>query len=153
MSKVSVTGSRRVLSGVVETVHNQHLLHITEYDDSWEGFAPGNPASDAEEAAEQLVTVRALESILGVDPEDAGPRRVLSDEEVETELRDVRDQVNKLDYRRDAIEDRIGEIEESLDAVEPFVALGIDLDLLSGYDSLQVAVGEGRLNAGDDLAR
>ena len=144
MSKVSVTGSRRVLSGVVETVHNQHLLHITEYDDSWEGFAPGNPASDAEEAAEQLVTVRALESILGVDPEDAGPRRVLSDEEVETELADVRDQVNKLDDRRDAIEDRLGEIEESLDAVEPFVALGIDLDLLSGYDSLQVAVGEGQ---------
>ena len=144
MSKVSVTGSRRVLSDVVETVHDQRLLHVTEYDDSWEGFAPGDPADDAEEAAEQLVTVRALESILGVDPEDAGPRRVLSDEEVETELADVRDRVNELDDQRDAIEDRLAEVEESLDAVEPFVALGIDLDLLSGYDSLQVAVGEGR---------
>jgi V/A-type H+-transporting ATPase subunit I len=143
MSKVSVTGSRRVLSDVVETVHDQHLLHVTEYDDSWEGFAPGDPAGDAEEAAELLVTVRSLESILDVDDEDAGPTRVLSDAEVEAELADVRDRVNELDDRADEIEDRLAAVEEELDAVEPFVALGIDLDLLSGYDSLQVAVGEG----------
>ena len=143
MSKISVTGSRRVLSDVVETVHDQHLLHVTEYDDSWEGFAPGNPAGDAEASAEQLVTVRSLKSILGVDEEDAGPTRVISDAEVEAELADVRERVNDLDDQRDELEDRLAAVEEELAAVEPFVALGIDLDLLSGYDSLQVAVGEG----------
>jgi V/A-type H+-transporting ATPase subunit I len=143
MSKVSVTGSRRVLPDVVETVHDQHLLHITEYDGSWEGFAPGDPAGDAEAAAERLVTVRSLKSILAVDDADAGPTRVLSDDEVEAELADVRERVNDLDDRRDEIEDRLGAVEETLDAVEPFVDLGIDLDLLSGYDSLQVAVGKG----------
>ena len=144
MSKVSVTGSRRVLTDVVETVHEQHLLHVTEYDDSWEGFAPGDPAGDAEAAAEQLVTVRALESILDVDESDAGPTRVLADAEVADELADVRERVNELDDRRDEIRDRLATVEEELEAVEPFVALGVDLDLLSGYDSLQVAVGEGR---------
>jgi V/A-type H+-transporting ATPase subunit I len=144
MSKVSVTGSRRVLGDVVETVHDQHLLHVTEYDDSWEGFAPGDPAGDAEESAERLVTVRSLKSILGVTPDDAGPTRVLSDGELASELVDVRDRVNDLDDRRDEIEDRLRAIDESVDAAEPFVRLGIDLDLLSGYDTLDVAVGEGR---------
>ena len=144
MSKVSVTGSRRVLGDVVETVYDQQLLHVTEYDDSWTGFAPGDPATDAEDAAERLVTVRSLESILGVESDDAGPTRVLDDDELTSELADVRERVNRLEDRRDEVEDRLREIEEALDAAEPFVTLGIDLDLLRGYDSLQVAVGEGR---------
>jgi len=143
MSKVSVTGSRRVLADVVEAVHDQHLLHLTEYDDSWEGFAPGDPTGDAEAAAERLVTVRSLESILDVQPADAGPTRVLSDEELAAELEDVRERVNALEDRRDEVEDRVREVEEALEAAEPFVALGVDLDLLDGYDSLAVAVGEG----------
>jgi V/A-type H+-transporting ATPase subunit I len=144
MSKVSVTGSRRVLDEVVETVHDQHCLHLTEYDDSWEGFAPGDPTGDAEAAAERLVTVRSLESILGVGPEDAGPTRVLADDDLAAELADVRERVNDLDDRRDEIEDRLRDVEEALTALDPFVALGVDLDLLRGYDSLAVAVGEGR---------
>jgi V/A-type H+-transporting ATPase subunit I len=147
MSKVSVTGSRRVLEDVVEAVHDQHRLHLTEYDDSWEGFAPGDPTGDAEAAAERLVTVRSLESILDVGPVDAGPTRMLSDEELATELEDVRERVNALEDRRDEIEDRIREIDEALETVEPFVALGVDLDLLAGYDTLQVAVGEGDADA------
>ena len=147
MSKVSVTGSRRVLEDVVEAVHDQHRLHLTEYDDSWEGFAPGDPTGDAEAAAERLVTVRSLESILDVGPADAGPTRMLSDEELATELEDVRERVNALEDRRDEIEDRIREIDEALETVEPFVALGVDLDLLAGYDTLQVAVGEGDADA------
>ncbi|MFB6167355.1 MAG: V-type ATP synthase subunit I [Haloferacaceae archaeon] len=143
MSKVSVTGSRRVLADVVELVYDRNLLHVTEYDDSWEGFAPGDPTGDAETSADRLVTARSLKSILGVSPEDAGPTRVLTDEEVASELADVRERVNELDDRRDEIESRIAEIDEALETVDPFVELGIDLDLLSGYDSLQVAVGEG----------
>ena len=150
MSKVSVTGSRRVLDDVVETVHDQHLLHLTEYDDSWEGFSPGDPTGDAEAAAERLVTVRSLKSILGVGPDDAGPTRVVEDDDLAAELADVRGRVNDLDDRRDEIKDHLRDVEESLAALDPFVALGIDLDLLRGYDSLQVAVGESR---GDEIER
>ena len=50
MSKVSVTGSKAVMEAVVETVHGLNLLHVTEYDGSWEGFDPGDPASGAEES-------------------------------------------------------------------------------------------------------
>jgi V/A-type H+-transporting ATPase subunit I len=143
MSKVSVTGSKGVMDDVVEAVHDCNLLHVTEYDGSWEGFRPGDPIDGAEDASEKLVTVRSIESILDVDAEDAGPTRIVTDEALDTELETLRERVNELEDRRDEIRTELGRIEEELAAVEPFAALGIDLDLLSGYDTLSVIVGEG----------
>ena len=90
MSKVSVTGSKKVMDDVVETVHDLNLLHVTEYDGSWDGFAQGNPTEGAESASEKLVTIRSIESILDVDAEDAGPKRVVSDDALEADLLEVR---------------------------------------------------------------
>ncbi len=146
MSKVSVTGSKRVMGQVIEAVHELNLLHVTDYDGSWQSFQPGDPASGAESASEKLVTVRAIQDILDVeeDPSDSpAHERILSDEEIETRLAEVREEVNALDDRRDDIRSELRDIEEQIAAMEPFARLGIDLDLLSGYDSLEVAVGEG----------
>jgi V/A-type H+-transporting ATPase subunit I len=144
MSKVSVTGAKSVMDEVVDTVHDMRLLHVTEYDGSWAGFQPGDPVEGAERASERLVTVRSLESILDIDAADvdAAPRS-LDDETLGERLERVRTRVNDLDDRRSDIRDELGTIEERLDGVEPFAALGIDLDLLQGYDAVQVAVGEG----------
>jgi V/A-type H+-transporting ATPase subunit I len=143
MSRVSVTGSKGVMGEVIERVHELHLLHVTDYDGAWEGFTPGNPIAGADSASEKLVTVRSLESILDVDDDADVHTRVLDDEELDAELESVRTRVNELDDRRDDLRDELRSVEERLDAVEPFVDLGIDLDLLSGYDNLSVAVGEG----------
>ncbi|UIP00738.1 V-type ATP synthase subunit I [Halobaculum sp. CBA1158] len=143
MSKVSVTGADAYLDEVVETVHEMNLLHVTDYGGGWEGFEQGSPRSGAEGAAEKLVTVRSLKSILGVEDDDAGPARVLDDDELAAELEELREDVNALDDRRDDLRSRLRSIEERIEAVEPFADLGIDLDLLQGYDSVQVAVGRG----------
>ena len=143
MSRVSVTGSQRVLDDVVETIHDLNLLDLTDYDGNWEGFDPGNPVEGAEEAAEKLVTVRSLKSILDIDEEDAGPTRIVTDEALEDELEAIRTQVNDLDDERDEIRDELRAVEERIDGLEPFADLGIDMDLLGGYDTLEVVVGEG----------
>jgi V/A-type H+-transporting ATPase subunit I len=146
MSKVSVTGSKGVMGDVVEAVHDCNLLHVTEYDNSWEGFEPGTPVQGADDTSEKLVTVRSIESILGVDAEDAGPTRIVTDDALDEELEKIRGRVNELEDRRDDLRDELGSVEERLGAVEPFATLGIDLDLLSGYDTIDVAVGRGRAN-------
>jgi len=143
MSKISVTGSKRVMESAIETVHEQNLLHVSEYDGSWEGFEPGDPESEAESASETLVTVRSIESILGVEAEDAEGSRVVTDADIEEELTAVQSEANRLDDRRDDLRDELRSVEERVDGIEPFVELGIELHLLSGYDSLEVAVGEG----------
>ncbi|WP_137286604.1 V-type ATP synthase subunit I [Halorussus salinisoli] len=142
MSKVSVTGSRAVMDDVIETVHELNLVHLSDYDGSWEGFEPGDPVEGAEKASEKLVTVRSLESILDIDEEDAGPNRIVTDEALEDELESVRTEVNELDDRRSELENELRDVEDRLGSVKPFADLGIDLDLLSGYETLQVAVGE-----------
>jgi V/A-type H+-transporting ATPase subunit I len=142
MARVSVTGSDAVLDDVIEAVHDLRLLDLTEYDGGWEGFEPGAPREGAEGASDQLVTVRSLESILGVDESDAEGRPVLPDD-LDAEIEEVREQVNELDDRRDDLDDELRAVEEALDAVRPFVELGIDIDLLGGYETLSVAVGEG----------
>mgnify|MGYP000303550312 CR=1 FL=1 len=143
MSKVSVTGSKAVMDDVIETVHDLHLVHFTDYDGRWEGFDNGNPMAGGDEASEKLVTVRSIKSILGVEPEDAGPSRIVTDETLDTELEEIRTEANDLDDQRNDLESELREVEEELDSMDPFATLGIDLDLLWGYDSLAVEVGEG----------
>jgi len=147
MSKVSVTGARSVVDDVIEAAYEQRVLHLSEYDGSWTGFEPGDSLPGADDTAQKLVTVRALEDILDVEPDDAGPRRVLEDEELETELEAVRERVNDLDEEREALRDRLRELREEIDRMEPFADLGIDLDLLSGYRSVDVLVGRGKPDA------
>jgi V/A-type H+-transporting ATPase subunit I len=147
MSRVSVAGAKPVMDDAVEALHEHGRLHLSDYGGDWAGFDPGSPVAGADEASEKLVTVRSLESILDVDADDAGPTRIVTDEALEEELESVRTEVNELDDRRDAIEEDLREVEDRLSAVEPFAELGIDLDLLSGYDSLQVAVGRGNRSA------
>ncbi|WP_332322965.1 V-type ATP synthase subunit I [Natronomonas sp.] len=147
MSRVSVTGSKRVMEETIEAIHTVNLLHVTDYDDAWDGFDPGNPIEGADEAAEKLVTVRALESTLDITEEDAGRTRILDDEELEAELEETRTRVNELDDRRSELEAELRDIEEKIETARPFAELGIDLDLLSGYDSLTTAVGEGDADA------
>ncbi|WP_436928674.1 V-type ATP synthase subunit I [Halosimplex halobium] len=143
MSKVSVTGARSVMDDVVEATHDLNVLHLSEYEGHWDGFENGDPMEGGDEASEKLVTVRSLQSILGVEDDDAGPSRILKDEQLESELAEVRTEVNELDDRRSEIENELRDVRERIDAMEPFAALGIDLDLLYGYDSLAVQVGEG----------
>ncbi|WP_435100587.1 V-type ATP synthase subunit I [Halarchaeum sp. P4] len=147
MSKVSVTGTKNVIRDVIEVTHDQRVVHLTDYDESVEGFSSGNPLEGADEASEKLVTVRSLINILDVSEEDAGPARIVTDEALEEEFEEVRQQVNELDDRRDAIEGDLEDIEEEIAAAEPFVELGIDLDLLHGYENLDVVVGSGDTDA------
>ncbi len=144
MSRVSVTGAKTVMDDVIETVHDLNLLHLTEYDGSWQGFEPGDPVAGADRASSKLVTVRSLKSILDVDESEAEARDILvTDEAVETKLEEIRVEVNDLDDRRNEIRDELRSVEERIDAMEPFVTLGIPLELLRGYDSLAVQVGQG----------
>ena len=124
MCRVSVTGSKRVMEPVIEAVHDLDMLHVTEYDGSWDGFEPGDPVEGADAASDQLVTVRALESILDVDAEDAGPTRIVTDEALEEELGEIRERVNELEDRRDEIRTELGDVEDALDGADRHQLLG-----------------------------
>ncbi len=133
MSKVSVAGSRMVMPDVIEAVHGLNLVHLSDYDGSWEGFDHGTPVDGADEASDKLVTVRSVESILEVDEEDAGPQRIVTGEALEDELEEIRAQVNRLDARRNELEEELQSVEDRMELGEtvrqtryrPRLAVGI----------------------------
>jgi Archaeal/vacuolar-type H+-ATPase subunit I len=143
MSKVSVTGSKRVIDDVIEAVHGLNLLDLSDYDGSWESFEGGRSLEGADEINEKLVTVRALESSLDIGDDDGGQTRIVDREELDAELPELRDRINERDDERSELETKIRETAEEIEAIEPFADLGLDLDLLSGYNSLGVLVGQG----------
>ena len=143
MSKVSVAGSKRVLEPTIEAVHELSVLHLSEYDESWNDFELGHSLEGSEETNEKLVTVRALESILDVSEADADEEILIDDEMLTAELETLQETVNELDDQRSELRSQRRELDEEIEAVEPFAALGLELELLSGYDSLVVTVGEG----------
>ena len=143
MSKVSVTGSNRVIEPVIEAIHDLELVHLSEYEGQIEGFETGSPLSGAEDAADKLVTVRSLESMLDVSARDIDDPRILDRETVPDRLESIRETVTELDDERSAVRKELSTVKDDLDALQPFIDLGIDLDLLRGYDSLSVMVGTG----------
>ncbi|SDR34434.1 V-type ATP synthase subunit I [Natronobacterium texcoconense] len=143
MSKVSVTGSKGVMPTVIETIHGLNLVHLSDYDGSWEGFDNGNPIEGADDASEKLVTVRALESTLDLSADEADPGSVRLADDWEGRLEEIRTQINDLDDQRSEVQEELRQVDERIDRLEPFAELGIELDLLSGYDSVDVSVGEG----------
>ena len=147
MSKVSVTGSKRVIDDVIEAAYEHRSLHVTDYDERYEGFEPGQSLEGAEEVNERLVTVRSLESILDVEGDEIDAGGTLDDEALAAELADVRERVNELNDRRDELQTALRDRQEEIDRMEPFAELGIELDLLGGYDSLEVVVGEAKADA------
>jgi len=144
MSRVSVTGSKRVIDDVIEAAYSHHSLHVTDYDERYEGFEPGTSLDGAETLNERLVTVRSLESILDVDEDDAEVAPPLDDDELEAKLDRVRERVNDLNDRRDELRNAVRDRQEEIDRMEPFAELGIDLEYLRGYDSVEVVVGEAK---------
>ena len=146
MSRVSVAGSKAVLEEVVEELYDLNLVHVTDYDGSWEGFENGNPLEGGEEASGKLVQVRAVMNTLGVEEDDHdGPDTVYFDdrEEMYERFEGVRERVNELEDERNELRDSLREAREDRRTLEPFVELGIDVELLRDYDEIDVRVGQG----------
>ncbi|MFW6000074.1 MAG: V-type ATP synthase subunit I, partial [Halorubrum sp.] len=62
----------------------------------------------------------------------------------------VRERVNELNDERDELQAAIRDRQEEIDRLEPFAELGIDLEYLRGYDSVEVVVGEAKPAAVED---
>ena len=150
MSRVSVAGSKDVLEDAVEELHDLGLVHVTDYDGSWEGFENGEPLEGGEEVSGKLVQVRAVMNTLDVEDDDydgeEGPG-FRTREELYERLEKVRQTVNEVEDERNEVRERLREAREERRGLEPFVELGIDLELLYGYDEIDVHVGQGDAGA------
>jgi V/A-type H+-transporting ATPase subunit I len=141
MGRLVAAGSKNKLYEVIHALASLEALHIVDYDDSEEGFSLGTPGIKSEEVGRDLVRARAAKSVVNATT----PSRPLKAEEIRSKLEgDLQREIEEaldLSSKITDLETAIGSLREQEDLLAELEPLGIDLDLLSGYESIVAFVG------------
>jgi V/A-type H+-transporting ATPase subunit I len=141
MGRMIAAGSKEDLGKAIDVLASLEALHIVDYDDSEEGFSMGIPAGRSEEVGRDLVKARAARSVVNASP----PSKPLTADEIRRKLDgSLQSEIEKaleLSSKISDLDAEIGLLEEQEDSLAELEPLGVDLDLLSGYDSITSYVG------------
>ena len=144
MMRVTLSGLSRDLEKVSNNLAEERLIHLVEYGNDCDGFETGESLSYGEKTSEALVRVRSLIKMLEVEP--MAPSMLRTSEELSEGLNERLDDVeNKAVELRDKIREMSQELEESktrMEILSTFSGLGINLELMSGYENLDVFTGK-----------
>ena len=141
MGRFVAAGTKDNLSDAIETLAKLNALHILDYDGSEDGFSLGSPDPSSEEVGRALVKARSAASIIDFNgPESAVPTAKVRDS-LSAELPDKIEDLLQAQSRIDELDNDISSMDEELASLEMVASLGLDIELLSGYDSLSSFVG------------
>ena len=150
MTHLLITGLKERMEPTIRELYLQHAFHVREYvegkDPEYEGFVLGKPLSGAGSVSGELVRLRGVLSLLGIDPRQTSVKERPKAGEIagrmEQDLPPLEKEVEDLvTRRRDVLEPRIRGMEEEIAALAPFAAAPLDLDLYHGYTGIAVFTG------------
>ncbi|RAH07348.1 MAG: hypothetical protein CMA00_000100 [Methanobacteriota archaeon] len=141
MGRLVAAGTKEKLAEALQVLARMEALHIIDYDGTEDGFSLGSPEPGSEAIGRDLVKARAAASIVSA----TGPDRAVSANPVRESLgRDLPEKIEEVLSDSSRIDDlsneisSLGEEEAVLSLVAP---LGIDLDLLGGFETITSFVG------------
>ena len=141
MGRMVAAGNKERLGEAVEILARLEALHIIDYDGNEEGFSLGSPEKGSEEVGRDLVKARAATSVV----ETSGPARPVPEGPVRDSLgRDLPVKIEEVlsdSSRIDDLENEISSLLEEEAALSQVAPLGIDLELLGGYETITSFVG------------
>ena len=144
MMRVTLSGLSKDLDRVSNNLAEERLIHLIEYGNDFDGFETGESLSYGEKTSEALVRVRSLIKMLEVEP--MAPSMLRTSKELSEGMNERLDNVeNKAVELRDKIREMNQELEESktrMETLSAFSGLGINLELMSGYENLDVFTGK-----------
>lgn len=147
MTRTLIVAPKSAQRAAIETLYDLRSAHIVEFndrdDEEYEGFGIGSPLEEGSEASERLVRLRALKRQL--DLEDHEPEERYTVDEIEERLDQalvqVETDVQSATEARDRVESALDDLDDRIDAIEPFIGLPLDFEDYRGYDNLEVFVG------------
>ena len=130
------------MEATINTLHDLDLLHIEDYTEEGAYFHIGKPLKSATSLSEKLLKLRSIRSHLKTKenpyPKE-GRQQVL--DEINKELASLEKSLNDKMSEKSALESEIKELGRKVEALEPYAALGVPLELLYGYESVSVFIG------------
>ena len=142
MSRMTISGHKQNLSELSNLLDKHQLIHLIDYNNEDDGFKMGNSLSYGAKTSELLVKIRSVIKLLEVSPNPPTSPRLVSDIEKEIkEIDGIASQAHRLNDKQREFDRQIEELVSQLEQVEYFEGIDLDLDLLSGYSSMQVFAG------------
>ena len=142
MSRMTISGHKQNLSELSNLLDKHQLIHLIDYNNEDDGFKIGNSLSYGAKTSELLVKIRSVIKLLEVSPNPPTSPRLVSDIEKEIkEIDGIASQAHRLNDKQREFDRQIEELVSQLEQVESFEGIDLDLDLLSGYSSMQVFAG------------
>ena len=143
MSRLTVASPVDKLEDVLRICADLGCVHIEEYGNFEDGIGVGKAiSSDQSTSVSKLLTkARALQAeIAAVNPD--GPKSLAEVKKMVAAMPDlIDDALAKIDEARDA-ESEISNLTERVKALEKVSPLGIPLDLMAGYDGVELFIAE-----------
>jgi len=141
MGRIMAAGSKEKIDEVLGIIAKLNAIHFIEYNGLDEGFDLGVPKQESEVVGKRLNKLRSAASIVNF----TGPKKVVSADEVRSNLENsLSEAVDKLLHMNSHLEDVSSALSSSLETketLEMLSSLDIDVELLSGYNSLSSFVG------------
>lgn len=141
MGRLTAAGVKGDLDDALAILARLKALHFIDYDGSEDGLSLGTPASKADDISRVLNKVRAaaaqVEASGPGDAVPAGPVREAISGDLPTKVDALLDDLSRIDEIEASLASQTEE-ETTLRMVSP---LGIDVELLSGFESITSFVG------------
>jgi len=141
MGRLLAAGTKDKIDDVIDALASLNALHIIEYDGSDEGFNLGVPKEESEIVGKRLNKLRSAASIVDF----SGPKNPVSADKVRSDLdgslSKAVDELLEKSTRLDSVEGRLSSLQEDESTIELLSSLNLDVELLSGYSTLNSFIG------------
>jgi len=142
MSRMTISGHKKQLDSLSNLLDDHQLVHLVDYKNEDDGFKIGTSLSYGSTTSEILVKLRSVIKLLEVSPSPPENLKLSSDIEQEIEeLESIASQAHDLKDKQRDCDRKIDDLTNSLEQVEMFSGLDLDMKYLSGYDSMKVFTG------------
>jgi V/A-type H+-transporting ATPase subunit I len=141
MSRLTAAGRLSKVDEAVSALAELKAVHLLDYPGDEEGFDLGSPTDESEEIGRDLNRYRSASSQLAISV----PKVLLESEPIRNklvgELPSLVELMLEHSERIEAIATELSNIDGECASLSLLQPLGLDIDLLSGYESLTVFVG------------
>jgi V/A-type H+-transporting ATPase subunit I len=142
MDRVLVVGTKDVMEPTINALHEMNLLHVEDYIEEEEYFQIGKPLKAASSLSEKLLKLRSIKSYLGTKekvPVMEKRDQILKD--LEASLKTLEQGVTQKTSEKSALESQLKDLNHRGELLKPYEALGLPLEMLSGYETVAVFTG------------
>lgn len=142
MTKLSITGTKKIMPTVIDELHSMNVLHIIEHRESHD-ISIGSPLESADVLSEVLVNVDSLISILKISRKEPykKPEIKKSSLNIGATVEQIRQKVNKKKDHLNDVHDMLSKIREKKSCLETLCSLPLPLDAYEEYKSISLFVG------------